>query len=147
MSTITELTAPECEELLRAGVFGRLVLPDGPRGAEILPVNYVAVDDAILVRTATGSLIDQYGDGASLLFEVDQVDYERWHGWSVVVRGQGELVSDDERSESERHTPGPPRWVRRDDVRWLRLRWDELSGRRIGAARDRVAGMPVRRTW
>ncbi|MFW6870338.1 pyridoxamine 5'-phosphate oxidase family protein [Nocardioides sp. CPCC 206347] len=147
MSTITELTASECEELLRAGVFGRLVLRDGPRGAEILPVNYVTVGDAILVRTATGSLIDQYGNGATLLFEVDQVDYERWHGWSVVARGQGELVSDDERSESERHTPGPPRWVRRDDARWLRLRWDELSGRRIGAAQDRVAGMPVRRTW
>lgn len=147
MPSLIELTTSECEDLLRAGVFGRLVLLGGPRGVEVLPVNYVVVEDAILVRTAPGTLLDHHGDGATMLFEVDQVDHERSHGWSVVARGQGERVAGEDRSEAERHVPGPPRWLRREDDVWIRLRWDSLSGRQLGAGWDRAAGMPVRRAW
>lgn len=147
MSSLFELTAAECEDLLRAGIFGRLVMLAGPRGAEIFPVNYVTVDDAVLVRTAAGTMLDHYADGAELLFEVDQIDVERQHGWSVVARGRGERVSGAERSEAERRVPGPPRWLRHEDDLWIRLRWEDLSGRQIGSGWDRAAGMPVRRAW
>lgn len=147
MATILELDHHECAELLQAGVFGRLVLVDGPRGAEVLPVNYVAVEQAVLVRISAGSLLDRYGAGSPVLFEVDQVDYERGHGWSVVARGRGEVVTGEELSDEERRVPGPPRWARREDGRWLRVRWDELSGRRIGGGWDCLAEMPVRRAW
>lgn len=147
MATMTELTPSECEDLLRSGVFGRLVLLAGPRGAEVFPVNYVTVDDAVLVRTAPGTMLDRFADGAAMVFEVDQVDYERCHGWSVVARGRGERVDRTNRTEVEQHTPGPPRWLRRDDETWIRLRWEELSGRKIGAGWDCAAEMPVRRAW
>lgn len=145
MASLFELTTAECEELLRAGAFGRLVMLAGPRGAEIFPVNYAMVEDAVLVRTAPGTMLDHYADGAEMLFEVDQIDYERQHGWSVVARGRGERVSGADRSETERRVPGPPRWIRHEDDLWIRLRWEELSGRQIGSGWDLAAGMPVRR--
>lgn len=147
MSPIFELEQRECEQLLHAGAFGRLVLVNGPRGVEILPVNYVSVGNVILIQTAGGSLLDRYGDGSPMLFEVDDVDYERAHGWSVVARGHGEIVAEEDLTDLERRVPGPPRWVHRDDRRWVRLRWDELSGRRIGVAWDCLSEMPVRRMW
>ena len=146
MSAILPLPTDECERLLRAGVFGRMVVTT-PTGAEIVPVNYAVVADAILVRTSSGSLLDRHADGAALLFEVDQVDHERWHGWSVVARGWGERLDEDDLSEAELGSPGPPRWVSRDRETWIRLRWDELSGRRLGSGWDSLADLPVRRAW
>jgi hypothetical protein len=146
MSSILSLPTVECERLLRAGVFGRMVVTT-PTGAEIVPVNYAVVADAVLVRTASGSLLDRHAHGAPLLFEVDQVDHERWHGWSVVARGRGERLGEHGLSKVELCSPGPPRWVSRDRETWIRLRWDELSGRRLGSGWDSLADLPVRRVW
>lgn len=145
VTSLIELTPAECERLLRAGVLGRLVLLGAPHEAEILPVNYTTLDDAVLVRTAPGSLIDRLAPGSPLLFEVDHIDHERHHGWSVVARGTGERVPEDERAELESGTPGPPRWLHREESTWLRLRWDRLSGRRVGSGWDPVTELPVRR--
>jgi uncharacterized protein len=146
MTSLVTLSAHECERLLRAGVFGRMVLST-PDQTEILPVNYAVMSDAILVRTAHGSLLDRYAHGARLLLEVDQVDHERWHGWSVVARGVGERTDETCLTRAERGSPGPPAWVSRDRDVWIRLRWEELSGRKLGDAWDAMAAMPVRRVW
>ena len=146
MTPLRTLPAHECERLLRAGVFGRLVLPT-PARMEIFPVNYAVMGEAVLVRTAPGSLLDRHADGAPLLLEVDQVDHERWQGWSVVARGTGERIEQDSLTRAERGSPGPPPWVSRDRDIWIRLRWDELSGRKLGDNWDALAAMPVRRVW
>ena len=144
MAEILEIPYEQCERLLRAGVFGRVAL-NRPTGPEIVPVNYVVVEGAVLLRTSPGALLDKYADGAALVFEVDQVDYERWHGWSVVARGRGERVTTEQLTDEERRTPGPPSWVTRDEVSWIRMRWVTLTGRRLGAGWDPLAAMPVRR--
>ena len=144
MAEILEIPHEQCEQLLRAGVFGRVAL-NRPTGPEIVPVNYVVVEGAVLLRTSPGALLDKYADGAALVFEVDQVDYERWHGWSVVARGRGERVTTEQLTDEERRTPGPPSWVTRDEVSWIRMRWVTLTGRRLGAGWDPLAAMPVRR--
>ena len=146
MTPLRSLPMHECERLLRAGVFGRLVLPT-PDRTEILPVNYAVMGDAILVRTAPGSILDRHADGAGLLLEVDQVDHERWRGWSVVARGTGERIEESSLTRAERGSPGPPPWVSRDRDVWIRLRWEELSGRQLGDNWDALAAMPVRRVW
>lgn len=146
MSYLETLHPYECERLLRAGVFGRMVLQT-PTRTEIIPVNYAAMADAILVRTGAGSLLDRYADGADLIFEVDQVDHERWHGWSVVARGRGERVTEAGLTEAESGSPGPPPWVSRDSDIWIRLRWVELTGRKLGVGWDSMADLPVRRVW
>lgn len=141
---LERLDEDQCARLLDAGVFGRLVLIADDR-PEIVPVNYTTHAGAAWVRTSPGSLLDRYADGATLLLEVDHVDHERAHGWSVVARGRGERVFDERRSSDDGHLPGPPRWVRRDDATWIRLRWDELTGRRTGSGWDLTHGLPVRR--
>lgn len=143
-SALEELDLATCERLLASGVFGRLVLVVGDR-PEILPINYTTHGDAVWVRTSPGSLLDRHADGVPLLLEVDHVDHGRGHGWSVVARGRGERVTEDERTDAERRTVGPPRWVRRDDEVWIRLRWEELTGRRTGSGWDLTAGLPVNR--
>jgi len=144
MSPLEDLDGSECERLLRRGVFGRIVVVADGR-AEIVPVNYSTHGDAAWVRTAPGSLLDRHADGEPLLLEVDHVDHERGHGWSVVARGRGVRVPEHERTPDERRTPGPPRWVRREDEVWIQLRWEELTGRRTGSGWDLTAGLPVDR--
>jgi hypothetical protein len=146
MSYLETLHPHECERLLRAGVFGRIVLST-PMKTEIIPVNYAGMADAVLVRTASGSLLDRYAAGAELVFEIDQVDHERWHGWSVVARGLGERLEEVELTDGERGSPGPPPWLTRDRDVWIRLRWDELTGRKLGSGWDSMARLPVRRVW
>src|SRR4051794_32685969 len=90
---LQELERDECERLLRRGTFGRVVLVS-PRGPEIVPVNYAVDRAAVIVRTSPSGLLARYGHGHPLAFEVDVIDHERWHGWSVVARGVGELVRD-----------------------------------------------------
>ena len=128
---------------MRTAVFGRVVLPT-PDRMEVMPVNYSVMGNAVVIRTAPGSLLDRHAGGAALLIEVDQIDHERWHGWSVVARGTAERIEEGELTIGERSSPGPPPWVAGRDV-WIRLRWDEISGRKLGAGE--LVPMAVRRAW
>src|SRR4029078_1020290 len=77
-----DLSHTECEQLLRAGLVGRVAActPDGPH---IIPVNYAVTDDAIVLRTTPYSLLGSHAKGSVLALEVDQFDYEYQRGWSV----------------------------------------------------------------
>ena len=93
MPEVHEIDLPTCERLLRRGAFGRFALTT-PRGPEIVPVNYVVRDDAVVVRTDPTAMLARHAAGAPLVFEVDAVDPEYWSGFSVVARGVGEVVRD-----------------------------------------------------
>jgi uncharacterized protein len=140
-----DLTREECERLLRSGVAGRLALssPDGPH---IVPVNYSVVDEAIIVRTSPYSVLGTYGRDTMLAFEVDQFDHERQRGWSVVARGRADVLTRPEDIDHVRAVWEPRPWAAGARSLFLRLRWTELSGRRIGDAWDLRATLPVRRS-
>ena len=141
MPVLRELDRAECERLLRRGTFGRVVVCAAGR-PEIVPVNYAVDGDAVVIRTTSHGLLARSGHGRPLAFEIDLVDHERWHGWSVVARGTGEVV--DEPGEG---VPGrlPPRpWAEGDRRTELRLRWTELSGRKVGSGWDTEAAMYAR---
>jgi uncharacterized protein len=135
MAESRELSNRECEALLRAGVAGRIALST-PTGPHIVPVNYSVVDDAIVVRTSPYSLLGTHGRETTLAFEIDGFDVERERGWSVQARGRAEVVTD--RAELERLRLAAPRqpWAGGARVLVLRLRWTELTGRRLGDAWD-----------
>lgn len=143
MTSLATLPAHDCERLLRGAVFGRLAFST-PGRLEVIPVNYSVMGDAVLVRTTPGSLLDRHADGATLLIEVDEIDHERWHGWSVVARGLAERIEEGQLTIGERVSPGPPSWVSGRDV-WIRLRWDEITGRKLGAGE--LVPMTVRKAW
>lgn len=145
MHEAIDLTRTECEHLLRTGIGGRIALsaPDGPH---IVPVNYSVVDDAIIVRTSPYSVLGTYGRDSVLAFEVDQFDHERQRGWSVVVRGRGEVVNNADELDHIRSTWEPRPWAAGARTLHVRLRWSEVSGRRIGHAWDLDGALPVRRS-
>ena len=139
-----DLTRAECETLLRSGVVGRLALST-PSGPHIIPINYSVVDDAIIVRTSPYSLLGTYGRDSTLAFEIDQFDHEYQCGWSVVARGRAEFVTDAAEVEHIRAVWQPHPWAAGARAMHLRMRWHELSGRRLGAQGDPVAELRIRR--
>ena len=119
-----------CFAFLGAQHVGRLVLPgDEPF---VAPFNYVVVGDALVLRTEADTHA-ALGVGQSILFEVDYIDDEYQAGWSVVIRGGLEDITDsptvdaDLRERLESWAPGP-----RD--RWLRVTIDEMTGRWLRGA-------------
>lgn len=120
-----KLRPAECKRLLRAGSFGRVAFA-GPDGPEILPVNYLVAGDEIRIRTDWESVL-AYADRAALALEVDHHEPESRNGWSVVARGTGQLV---DIREISGYLPRP--WANGDGRAILRLRWEQLTGRRIG---------------
>lgn len=139
-----ELSREESESLLRLGVVGRVAVttPDGPY---IVPVNYSVVDDAVVLRTTPYSLLGRNGRDAVVAFEVDRLDHDEHHGWSVLARGRAEVVTDP--VELKRiETSCPPRpWAGGNRPLFLRIAWTEISGRRLGRAGDPRAEMPSQR--
>lgn len=145
MAETQELEAAECQRLLRGGVVGRVALAT-PTGPHIVPVNYSVVDDAIIFRTTPYSVLGTYGRNAQLAFEVDYFDYENHRGWSVMVRGRGDTVIDQDLLQRIREVWPPRPWA--DGVRnaFFRLPCTEVSGRRLGRGWTRDNEMPVHRS-
>lgn len=144
MQDVIELNPQQCEQLLRAGVAGRVALsaPDGPH---IVPVNYSVVGEAVIIRTTPYSVLGTYGRGSVLAFEVDQFDHDRWRGWSVVARGRADVVTDLLELDRIRETWAPRPWAAGTRSLHLRLPWTTLTGRQLGAGWDPLHTLPVRR--
>jgi nitroimidazol reductase NimA-like FMN-containing flavoprotein (pyridoxamine 5'-phosphate oxidase superfamily) len=140
-----ELEPWECESLLRAHVVGRVALtaPDGPY---VLPVNYSVVDDAIVFRTAPYGVLGRLGREARLAFEIDQFDHERQRGWSVLARGPAETVTEVHELAHIEHVWPPRPWASGTKPLHVRLRWVELTGRKLGTGWDPGRETVTRRT-
>jgi uncharacterized protein len=140
-----ELPYSTCRALLASGVVGRaaVITPHGPR---IFTVNYSVVDEAIFFRTTPDSVLGQHAVNAPLTFQVDYFDYEYHRGWSVMATGQGQPVEDD-RDVAHVRAVWPPRpWAAGERELYVRLAWEELSGRQLGTGWDPQRELPVRRT-
>ena len=119
----------ECRELLRSEHVGRLgVVIDGR--AEIFPVNYGLDGDGIVFRSNRGRKMTAALDG-ELVFEVARIDVEARSGWSVVVRGRAQDISQFDgpslRAQAEVPWTGP-----RESI--VRITVATLSGRRVSPA-------------
>ena len=144
MHTTHDLSQEDCARLLKAGVAGRVAVGT-PTGPHIVPVNYAVDGESILIRTTAYSLLGTYGRGAQLCFEVDQFDYELKRGWSVVVRGRGTFVDDqDELAEIARYWEPHP-WATGQRNLVVRIPWTEVTGRQLGGGWDPWQHLPVRR--
>ena len=139
-----ELSAAQCRELLSAGLVGRVAICT-PLGPHIVPVNYAVVDESAVLRTTPYSVLGSHARGTMLALEVDQFDYERQRGWSVVARGRAEAVTGAGELQDIRRSWEPNAWASGQRNLFLRLPWSELSGRRLGDGWDPVDELPVRR--
>jgi len=98
------------------------------------------------MRTAPDSLVGRHAPHATVVFEVDHVDYGYHRGCSVVARGDTDIV-EDPAELAHIHSVWEPRpWAAGDRSLVVRLHWTELSGRQLGQGWDPVAGLPVSRS-
>lgn len=142
MSELVELTVEECVTLLHGGVIGRVALAT-PMGPRIVPVNYAMYDETVVFRTTPYSELGTYGWNTDLAFEIDHIDYEKHQGWSVVAIGRAELVEDPEELREIRAHWDPTPWVGGRRHLYVRLRWRDITGRRVGGDWTRSSMMPV----
>lgn len=143
MLPVLELDPDECLRLLGAGIVGRFAVMT-PEGPHVAPVTYSLLDDAVVFCVGAGGVAATRGPGALVGFEVDQVEYQWQHGWSVLVRGICEAVPDGaEANRIRRATARPWAFGPRDVV--LRVPCTSVTGRKLGAGWDPVAEMAVHR--
>ncbi|MGH9265972.1 MAG: pyridoxamine 5'-phosphate oxidase family protein [Acidimicrobiales bacterium] len=123
----------ECLHLLAGQRVGRLgfVVDDQPL---ILPVNYAMAADIVLYRSGAGTKLEA-ATGAKVAFEVDQVDVEAGTGWSVVVQGVAQEITDDVDvfAEAQREAAAPT-WIPEPADHYVRIVPSVISGRRITGA-------------
>ena len=131
MGTLRELTVDECVELISASVVGRAAICT-PSGPHVVPVNFAVDHDSIVFRTTPYSVLGTYGWAGDMAFEVDHIEVEKHQGWSVVAVGRGEMVEDVEEIEEIRWAHEPKPWADGTRPLYVRLRWREITGRRIG---------------
>lgn len=144
MDEPVELSYAKCRDLLAGGVFGRVALctPSGPR---IFPVNYSVVSEAVVFRTSAYGMVANHDWSSPMAFEVDYVDYADHKGWSVVAIGPGERVEDPEELDHIKRTWDPRPWAGGTRPLYVKLAWDELTGRRLGGGWTHENELPVRR--
>ncbi len=132
-SGLEVLDTQECLRLLATQVIGRIALP-GKRFPLILPVNYALDRDVIVFRTHSGSTL-LTADHANVTFEVDEIDRRTRSGWSVLVHGLAEEVTEAHRADLVERTQatGVKPWAPGERGHWVRLIPQEVTGRRIPA--------------
>lgn len=124
-----ELGPGRCRELLGDGGVGRLAFCDGGRPV-VLPVNYVVVDDSLLVRTGAGAKAGAAARGDTVAFQVDDLAPEDGAPWSVLVTGSPSLLSEEELGDALAHDLEPAAGSFRRDL-FIRIGMDDVTGRRL----------------
>jgi nitroimidazol reductase NimA-like FMN-containing flavoprotein (pyridoxamine 5'-phosphate oxidase superfamily) len=127
---VTELTREESIHLLQDKSFVGRVGFMAAGQIVVLPVNYLAEDDAIFFCTADGTKLSELSGGAAVAFEVDASQPMYHSGWSVLVNGTAHEVTDGD--ELERLRRGPLKsWAVSNAQHWVRISIDAISGRQI----------------
>ena len=135
-----ELSREECLRLLACHHFGRLAVNMGD-GPVIRPVNYLFDErsQSVVFRTAPGSKFHALLHSANAAFEIDGIDESSRTGWSVIIRGVTDEVTNPsevwrlDRLGLEPWAPGPKR-------HWMHIRAWTVAGRRIVLGDESLPG-------
>ncbi|MEX0836373.1 MAG: pyridoxamine 5'-phosphate oxidase family protein [Nitriliruptor sp.] len=127
---LTPIDATECVELLGRAPYVRIgFVQDG--APMVLPINILVHDDAIYLRTATGSKLGSAAAGGQVAIEADEGDEDARIGWSVLAQGTASIVTDPALEETlfaQRFEP----WALPDTTTfWVRVEVESIAGRRI----------------
>jgi nitroimidazol reductase NimA-like FMN-containing flavoprotein (pyridoxamine 5'-phosphate oxidase superfamily) len=123
------LTHSECFALLATVPVGRVVYSERAMPI-VVPVNFSVVGSDVIVRTGRRSRLAMHAPGNVVAFEVDDIDMASRSGWSVVLTGLIRLVRDPGEL-AQLHALRLPAWGATEFDRYLALRPDVVSGRRI----------------
>jgi nitroimidazol reductase NimA-like FMN-containing flavoprotein (pyridoxamine 5'-phosphate oxidase superfamily) len=120
----------ECLRRLKSTPIGRLgFISDGQ--PMVLPVNYAWVDGCAVFRTAEGQKMASVVGGQAVCFEVDRWDVEARTGWSVVVKGTADEVTDWAEKETLEQLGLVPWHQAGWRPIWIKVTPTEISGRAV----------------
>ncbi len=129
MCTLVELDREECLELFRRAGIGRVVLSVDAIPVA-LPVNVAVLHGDVVFATDEGSKLDAALRGYVVSIEADGVDRLYHTGWSVIVTGVAELLTDPSEIEQASRVPLHP-WAPGPHRFLVRIPSTVVSGRRI----------------
>ncbi|MCU1602427.1 MAG: flavin-nucleotide-binding protein [Frankiales bacterium] len=124
---LQRLSAAACLELLASGTVGRLAYVARAGVPDIVPVNYVLKDGAILIRSGPGPKLQAAERRETVAFEVEAVDPAAHAGWSVVVTGRAERLRAAEADRLDLPVP----WANGVRRHTLRIQPRHVEGRRL----------------
>jgi len=125
-----ELDRRECGRRLVQVPMGRIVYTRQALPA-VLPVTFcLDHDGAVLVRASASSELVRAIDGAVVAFEADEVDAATHSGWSVLVTGAANLVTDPAEHARLLRT-GPRSWVPAPREVFVRIDPELVTGREL----------------
>ena len=130
---LLDIPEEECHELLESSVLGRVGVIVAGR-PEIFPVSHVydRHSGSVVFPTNPRTKLHAALDWPWIAFEVDGFDADGAGGWSVLVVGHAEEVTDPDdiaRVVAHRRVL----WRAGDQVRWLRIVPSKITGRRISS--------------
>jgi uncharacterized protein len=132
-TAMLELGRSECLELLAANGIGRIAVSvTGWTHPLIRPVNYVFDErsQSVLIRSAIGSKLHALLRSAKAAFEIDGTDAAGHVGWSVIIVGVADEITNP--AEVRRIDGlGLEPWAPGRKGHWIRIRTSTVSGRRI----------------
>jgi uncharacterized protein len=131
---VVDMHPNDCAQLLASSSLGRLGVIVAGR-PEIFPVNHVYDHDkgCVAFPTNDGTKLRAALDWPWVAYEVDGVAADGEAGWSVLVVGRAEEITDEAeiaRLEGRRRVT----WRAGAGVTWLRIVPAKMSGRRICAS-------------
>lgn len=126
---LENIEADECFRLLGTREIGRVGISVSAI-PEVLPVNYRLQEGNIVFRTGAGTTLHAATAGTAIAFEVDESDPVTLSGWSVLVGGLSEEVTDPQ-EDKQALAVLPNGWVPREHEHVIRLVPSRVSGRRI----------------
>lgn len=119
-----------CLAVLRTVDVGRVAWCSASGHAVVLPVNFTVEGEDLVFKSSPGGKLDAVRHGRLLSFEADDVERALKSGWSVLITGTAQVVTDpDEVQRLENSTVAP--WVPRPGGLFVRLIAGEVTGRRI----------------
>ncbi|HZC27548.1 MAG TPA: pyridoxamine 5'-phosphate oxidase family protein [Actinopolymorphaceae bacterium] len=128
-SVLSTIPEPDCRALLAGGEVGRIVLSVDALPAA-LPVTYRMIANTIVFRTAPGTKLTAALDHAVVGFEVDNLDPASHSGWSVLVVGISDVVTDPTEITALDKS-GIRSWLTTAEPHYVTINIDRISGRRL----------------
>jgi len=129
---LVELDRDQCLRLLAEANLGRLAVNAPGWPPVIRPVNYVFDESSqsVVFRSAQGSKFSALLQSGEAAFEIDGIEPVGHTGWSVIVVGVAEEITNAAEVQRLEHLGLRP-WAPGDKPHWLRIRTTVVSGRRI----------------
>lgn len=128
---LQRLSRAECLSYLQTVAVGRLGVSIQALPA-ILPVNFVLHGDKIVIRSVPGTKLDSATAQAVVAFEADEYGPNGEWGWSVLVQGLAEEVTDpDELAELRELHLAAWAFPSGEAYRYFTIDTQVISGRRF----------------